>query len=358
MLQQYFSRQTKNFSRLSFLLSVIVIAGIGTYILTASHAAGPYAAVNASAGSLAGAATLQTDSTASNGKSIKFGSVATGGGSVLWKGDGSAPIDQQWASVSDQTNCGVTTSPGMFPDSRISLENTGVAATSAQGRAIHFFYAATDYPGCFTGRSELSQGNPTKSGEPAGQLLNPGNDEWFAWEAYFPSDYPLTPVWNQHGSPWGGGMVQWHQAGGCNAPPFNMGVKGGASAGNLFVFYNDSPNDCPVTGQQVEKDGGASWPINHNQWYKFEVHANFETSHTGSFQVYVDLNDGQGIKLFFSSPQMYTLYANALPGHARIGILDDSSWAAANDQDLYVAGYTATTTQAAAEANAFGAQGP
>jgi Polysaccharide lyase len=243
----------------------------------------------------------------------------------------------------------------MFPDGRISLETTGVAATSANGRAIHFSLLQSDFPGCYSSRTEIAQGNPIKSGDPANRTLHPGDDEWFAWEAYFPASYPLTPAWDRvHGSPWGGGMVQWHQAGGCNAPPFNLGVRGGNAAGELFVFYESSPTDCPVGGTQREWYGGTSAPIYHNQWYKFMVHANFETNTTGFFNYYVDLNDGQGMKLRFASPPTYTLYSNALPSQARAGLLNNSGWQTANNQDLYISGYTAATSQAAAAANAFG----
>jgi hypothetical protein len=56
---------------------VLVFVGLGTILLVSSHAATPYASINADSGSLSGGATVQTDATASNGKSVVFGSPPT-----------------------------------------------------------------------------------------------------------------------------------------------------------------------------------------------------------------------------------------------------------------------------------------
>lgn len=59
---------------------VVVVAAaaiIGTHLRYFSHAASPYVAVEAESGSLGGSATIETDSTASGGEAVKFGSGTT-----------------------------------------------------------------------------------------------------------------------------------------------------------------------------------------------------------------------------------------------------------------------------------------
>jgi Polysaccharide lyase len=249
----------------------------------------------------------------------------------------------------------------MFPDGRIGIGNTGVAASSADGRAYHFFMAATDYPGCYEGRSEIAQGDWTPPGQTQANAFYPGDNEWIAWEAYFPSDYPLDSSNNPTGN--GGGFIQFHQNGGCNTPPINLGIAPGTNTwkgGQIGIQATDAPTDCPVNySNQIWRDNVAPSPILHNQWYRFMVHADFEDTATGFYDVYVDMNDGKGMQLIFSSPRnIYTLYSNALPSHLRIGLTNDSSQANSSNEDLYIAGLTVATNQAAAQANAFGSTGP
>src|ERR1700730_3208589 len=46
---------------------------------------------------------------------------STFAGEVSWIADGTRAPDQEWASIADQFNCGVTLTPGLLPDGRISL---------------------------------------------------------------------------------------------------------------------------------------------------------------------------------------------------------------------------------------------
>jgi len=55
------------------ILVMAAVATIGVYFLTFSHAATPYTSINANTGTLAGGATVQADSNASNGKYVLFG---------------------------------------------------------------------------------------------------------------------------------------------------------------------------------------------------------------------------------------------------------------------------------------------
>jgi hypothetical protein len=68
-----------NLKKLIAVLIVIIIAVIGTYLITSSHASTPYVSINADEGSLANGATVGNDNLASDGKYVKFGSTSTTG---------------------------------------------------------------------------------------------------------------------------------------------------------------------------------------------------------------------------------------------------------------------------------------
>jgi hypothetical protein len=116
---QYFSNQTKRSQQLTAVLVVLIVAGIGTYLLLGSHAATPYASITADSGTLTSGATKQTCAGSSNGSCVVFG----GGSSVpkhieTWAYDdsstsggcnggfgASASEVQQWLTYAE-TNCG------------------------------------------------------------------------------------------------------------------------------------------------------------------------------------------------------------------------------------------------------------
>jgi beta-glucanase (GH16 family) len=76
------------FRRLSSLVIIVVVAGIGTYLLLFTHAASPYAAIEAETGATNGA-TSANDTNASGGSYLQFGSESSNG-----SGPGSAPMGQ------------------------------------------------------------------------------------------------------------------------------------------------------------------------------------------------------------------------------------------------------------------------
>src|ERR1039458_7700242 len=73
MLKQYFLNQTKRTKQITSVLVVLIVAGVGTYLLVGSHAATPYASITADQGTLANGATKQTCAGASNGNCVVFG---------------------------------------------------------------------------------------------------------------------------------------------------------------------------------------------------------------------------------------------------------------------------------------------
>jgi hypothetical protein len=67
----------KNKARLSAVLFALIFAGIGTYLVLASHADTPSATVDADKGALNGVASIESNSSASDGEYVQFG-TATG----------------------------------------------------------------------------------------------------------------------------------------------------------------------------------------------------------------------------------------------------------------------------------------
>ena len=99
MLKQYFSNRTKRFQQLAVLLVVVIVAGIGTYLLTGSHAATPYASITADKGTLTSPATSQSCSGASDGNCVHFGSTSGGGGTgsgSWWKPSSAHSLSWYW----------------------------------------------------------------------------------------------------------------------------------------------------------------------------------------------------------------------------------------------------------------------
>lgn len=78
MPKHYFLSKTKSARWLSAVLVVVIVAGIGTYLLLSSHAASPYVSVTANSGTPTGAATVvQSCSGATDTSCVMFGSSST-----------------------------------------------------------------------------------------------------------------------------------------------------------------------------------------------------------------------------------------------------------------------------------------
>jgi hypothetical protein len=73
------SLNKKKYQQVGASLFIVAIAITGTILVQSSHASAPYAIINADSGKLAGSATLQTCSEASDGKCVTFGNSQTAG---------------------------------------------------------------------------------------------------------------------------------------------------------------------------------------------------------------------------------------------------------------------------------------
>jgi hypothetical protein len=78
-LKSFYNRFTslKQFQRLAAICVVVIVAGIGTYLLSSSHAASPYGSSDADTGTLTGVANSQTCSGADDGNCVQFGTAST-----------------------------------------------------------------------------------------------------------------------------------------------------------------------------------------------------------------------------------------------------------------------------------------
>jgi hypothetical protein len=81
MLNKHFFRRTNRLRQVGLLIAVLIVAGLGTYLLTSSHAVNPYASVTAESGTtVSPASKLSSCSGSSDGTCVVFGSRSSGTG--------------------------------------------------------------------------------------------------------------------------------------------------------------------------------------------------------------------------------------------------------------------------------------
>ena len=159
MLKQYFLNQNKRLKYISLVLVILIVAGIGTYLLTGSHAATPYASSAADKGTTTSPASVVQDSTASDGNAVRFGSCANGNnvsftptiiplsaaeipndmrGQYLWNGSPGQPFGWPTPDVyyRDEIHWNqIETSPGVY---NFSIFDQGLSKAQAQGGKFGF----------------------------------------------------------------------------------------------------------------------------------------------------------------------------------------------------------------------------
>jgi hypothetical protein len=277
---------------------------------------------------------------------------ARSGGSVLWKADASAPLAQEWASLNTPGFCGGSvTKSGLGTAPYIVQGPSGPA-----GRAAYQFMSDSTAvcPGDSV-RSELGQGNPTKSGSPS-RLFQEGLDAWISFQVYLPDDLSITPKTIDGSEPWQL-IAQWKQLGSLGTPTLAMHVE----KGKIGIFQSDTNDGASRVATPMTDANGvdSEVPAVHNRWLRFTLHIVFSPSASrGLVEWYGDL-DGNGVRrLWPTSPEphrTYTMKVGAdgatVASHARIGIYRNKMIAGISH--LSIAGYAVATTRAAAEASAF-----
>jgi hypothetical protein len=172
-----FSKSNK-LPKIVSLVVILIVAILGTYLLTASHAATPYSSVTADSGTLTGTATKQTCSDSTDGSCVAFGSGGGGTGSLGYllpptKQSNNSP--NQWYWEISPSNPGLAGLPAtnaaypaagsaniwdtdLFADAGTSVNSVGIpTGPSPVVQAIH---AAGHYSICYVEAGAQQNGFP------------------------------------------------------------------------------------------------------------------------------------------------------------------------------------------------------
>jgi hypothetical protein len=248
------------------------------------------------------------------------------------------PLYEQWSSISDQENCSAETGASNLPDSRIALVSD---ARFAHGISIHYHTNEGD-KACFFGRSELAMGPKFTGTEAWPDTITRGHEGWYAFQALYPSDYPLNSPTAADA-----GTMQFHGYGGSGGVPF------GISAGRTC-----DASEGPGTPHEGGPELGylKAWvqgtvyclskEIHANTVYNFVIHARFTEESNGFCEVFLN---GTRV-LDFAGPFGFVPTANTI---LRSGLYLDTSRSESPPMDLYEGGWALASTREAAEAGAF-----
>jgi len=233
--------------------------------------------VEAESANLSGSVTTGYDANASGTSTtanyIQFGSGATSSptptptsttanyGNILWRGDFETGDLSQWA--------GVHTGSAWQSDSSIA----DVTSPVRQGKYAAQFTVNTNPYGNSFDRAELSSTQANTGGYP-------GQDWYYSWSTYLPSNPNLTTGW----ADWTN-LMQWmdlyHQ---CSPPAVVLimpGYRNNPPSANPFFTFVDQPmdnqNGCAALGPKHQFYLG---DVVYDQWVDFTVHIKWSTDPT------------------------------------------------------------------------------
>ncbi len=241
-------------------------------------------------------------------------------GTVYWEGGGvTNRAYQQWSEVDYS---GGATCQILAPPTKASLENThlkeettGFSATAGVGRALLFKTFGNDAK-CYEHiRSELANFGA--------RGFKPGDEVWFAWE--------VSP--GATSSP--GILPQWHAKGGCGNPPVSVDMATDGTK-RVEVSTRKVPSAICETGNDKTK---LTAKMNIGAWTKIVTRIKFAETETGEVEVFVN-----GVKELLKTSERTVGEGEV---KTRIGLYTDEA------SEVYTAGFTAASTQEAAELNAF-----
>lgn len=190
-IKQYFSNIHKSPQKITAVLVVLLVAGIGTHLIIGSHAATPYASISADKGTTTCGASVVSDSAASDGNKVVFGSCSSSSGPSIYvsqagTGNGSSCSSAQSAAwFNNGSNWGTGTGqigPGVSVDICGTISTTLTAqgsGTSGDPITIAFQSGAIlEQPICSSGTGCLNISNVnyiTVNGENTGTIENTAN---------------------------------------------------------------------------------------------------------------------------------------------------------------------------------------
>jgi hypothetical protein len=235
---------------------VFAVAGVGTFLLVTSHASTPYASLNADNGALTSPAVINTDASASDGKSVTFGSpLSSDEGSLLFDGNfESGTIDSnQW------TNQSCTYGATVVPTSPLVPARAG-------NYDLRFIVSDADTTENTNGQCS----DVPNTGNPRAQLVstplfNNGDTDYVAFSLFLPTGFPTNVPSNAfqiaelYGAPYGGGPIIGMFVSGDHV---DLGVSYKDSSGTLIYYH-------PWTSTTLNPIGTA--------WQDFTLKVHFST---------------------------------------------------------------------------------
>lgn len=312
---------------------------------------------------IAGIIALPPATVAPSGSSSGFwgvkGSIVAGGGgggvpsgTTVWKGDGTAALNTQWADISNNDNSGGNETSGSytFPTSRCSFDTSFYPS----GLSTSIKFQVFDGDNSYGERSELGQGNPfrddwdvddgnNKAGAGNPHMWYKGDDYWIASQIFVPTGFP-TPSWQA--------IHQFKHIDDGDGGPLILGLTDTGSGPNWEWSVSNSP-DYTVSNLTTIEDFDAT--DSFNRWNQFLVHIVFSDDNTvGLYDVYADF-DGTGLVNIVPETHNYTMckdFSTGIlkPSHARIGIYRNPT--VSTTSTLWIAGYNVATTKELAAYNA------
>jgi hypothetical protein len=246
-------------------------------------------------------------------------------GEIKWKGDATAPLDQQWAEVSDQEHCG----PGHDAEQRARYADHGRLGLALRERQSDPLPHESrrrllQRPlGVGARQPDQERRQLTRCGNPARKCGSRGRP-------LFPSTYPWST---------GGSMIQFHERAGAGSPPFGIG----SFNGGIGIYRKNilgAGTGSAITRQVIAPKADPS------KVYRFTLHAKFSEGSDGFVTVYLD---GSTTPAYDYKGQ-FGFTTGYHPTHLRAGLYPGAT---STPMDIFIGGMTWATTRAAAEANAF-----
>lgn len=279
MLKKYFSTKSKTTQSLLAVFVILVVAGIGTYLLTGSHAASPYASSTVDNGQLGSGAVKQSCSGATDGNCVAFNSTVSTGGGGTGTGGGSGGSNMI-VGISPGNPIGNlhTSSSNLVPYIRYEADSSGEASVSsfiADGFKVDPLFA------------EDVNDNQNTGGVSALNVTNWDNYalSWYGSNCPTTTDCPMIEVLNEPGGSWFWGNnasdqtnatayanllkathTAFHDKYGSSAPLILASYDGGSagSTGWGQEWWNASMSSY-VDGVTVHPYGGAGNPASQSR---------------------------------------------------------------------------------------------
>lgn len=272
-------------------------------------------------------------------------------GRLVWAGDASRPVEEEWASLATATECAVVTRPGQQSQRVAQLPDA--SSPSPTGRLYRLEVRASDE--CYSQRAELGQGNPVKRFSEGDRLFREGESRWISFAHRLPASYPLGEAkWSL--------LHQWKQTA-------SFGGEKGYPILSMTAYRDRyrlwGPGWSELQEQNPPTGAYGSWGVDFAQspskerWHLFSMHVVWSPDPAvGYVALYGDLADGRGWRTLVPGRHVATMKRNdeggageAIPVHARTGVYRDGDHT--GDTSLDVAGYAVGSTRTASEARAF-----